>query len=394
MVTLDDWAAALSEKRWRPSINLRLALRNLARDRVRLVITITGIAFSVVLMAVQSALLIGFALTSSSLIDHSDADFWIMPMGTRNVDQAGEIAERGRYLALALPGVASATKMIVRFVPWKRPDGGIEIVNVVGIDPAHPAVVPWNFTAGSVESLMRPDGVIIDALYAGKLGVTRLGEAVEINGHRARVVGFTEGIRAFTQSPYVFADFATAQSFVGAPSDRTSFILVTAAKGSSDRPRMKREIEARFPDYDVWEARSFAWETRLYWLFTTGAGGALVIAGLLGLIVGIVIVAQTLYAATVERLREFATLRAIGAGDAYLRAVILKQSCCTAVIGYAVGMAIASLAVYLARNGTASMLITWPVVVALFFVTFAMCATGALISVRKVLRVDPAIVFK
>ena len=159
---------------WRPSLNWRLAWRNLARDRVRFAITVVGVTFSVVLMALQLALLIGFAVTSSSLIDRANAVFWIVPKGTRDVDQSSDLTERRRYQALALPGVAAAEKLIVRFVPWKRPDGGVELVIVVGVDPNHPAVAPWNFIEGSVDSLKVPDGIVIDELYAEKLGVRRV----------------------------------------------------------------------------------------------------------------------------------------------------------------------------------------------------------------------------
>lgn len=378
---------------WRPSISFRLALRNLARDRVRLAITVTGVTFSVVLMALQAALLIGFAVTSSAIVDHASADIWIAPKGTRNVDQTGDIGEAVRYRALALPEVAAATKMIVRFLPWKRPDGGIEAAIVVGIDPLHPAVLPWNFVAGSAAALRLPDGIVIDTLYAQKLGVSRIGELVEIDGHRARVVGLTQGIRTFTQAPYVFASYETAQTIAGLADDRTSYVLVTARPGA-DRTRLRDALARLFPDCDVSDAAQFSRQTRTYWLLTTGAGAALVIAAFLGLVVGIIIVTQTLYAATVERIKEYATLRAMGAGNGYLRGIILKQSFLSAALGYGIGMAVAEAAVLLARDATAALVLPWPVAAALLVVTFGMCSCGALISVRKVLRIDPAIVFK
>jgi len=383
------WAAPA----WRPSLNWRLAWRNLARDRVRLAITIVGVTFSVVLMALQLALLIGFAVTSSSLIDRAKADFWIAPKGTRDVDQSGDLTERRRYQALALPGVAAAEKLIVRFVPWKRPDGGVETVIVVGVDPNHPAVAPWNFVAGSVESLKTPDGIVIDELYAEKLGVRHVGETVEINGHRARIAGITSGIRAFTQSPYIFAGFKTAQGLAELASDRATYVLVTAEAGSN-LGELQQSLIRRFPGFDVWKASAFSWQTRKYWLLTTGAGVALLIAAVLGLVVGIVIVAQTLYAATVERLPEYATLRAMGAGNPYLHRVILKQSSVGAGLGYGLGMLITGAALVMARDGTAALLLPWPVVLGLAVVTFLMCSGGALISIRKVLKIDPVMVFK
>lgn len=386
-------APFLSGALWSPSLNWRLAWRNLARDRVRLAITVVGVTFSVVLMGLQLALLIGFAVTSSSLIDRASADFWIAPKGTRDVDQSGDLTERRRYQALALPGVASAEKLIVKFVSWKRPDGGVETVIVVGVDPNHPGVEPWNFIAGSTDSLKTPDGIVIDELYAAKLGVHRVGETVEINGHRARIAGMTSGIRAFTQSPYIFASFKTAQALSELAADRATYVLVTAKAGANFGD-VQRRLEGRFPGFDVWKASDFSWQTRKYWLLTTGAGVALVIAAVLGLVVGIVIVAQTLYAATVERLPEYATLRAMGAGNPYLHRVILKQSTFGALLGYGLGMLITGAAIYIARDGTAALLLPWPVIVGLGVVTFLMCSGGALISIRKVLKIDPVMVFK
>lgn len=386
-------AASAGRVAWRPSLNWRLAWRNLAHDRIRLAITVIGVTFSVVLMALQMALLIGFATTSSSLIDRSKADFWIVPKGTRNVDQSADLSERRRYQALALPDVASAEQLLVKFLPWKRPDGGVEIVIVVGVDPKHPAVVPWNFVTGSVGSLKTPDGIVIDELYAKKLGIDRLGETVEINGHRVRIAGFTSGIRAFTQSPYIFAALKTAQTLADFPSDRSTYVLVKASK-DADFSRLGAELRDRFPDLEILSASTFSWRTRGYWLLTTGAGVALVIAAVLGLVVGIVIVTQTLYAATVERLPEYATLRAMGADNAYLHRVILKQSTFGAVLGYGLGMIITGIVMVMARDSVAALLLPWPVVLALAVVTFLMCSGGAVISIRKVLRIDPAMVFK
>jgi len=382
----------MSRKR-RLSLNWRLAWRNLTRDRVRFAITIVGVGFSVVLMALQTALLIGFAITSSSLIDRASADFWIVPKGTRNVDQSSDLTERRRYQALATSGVASAEKLIVRFLPWKRPDGGVETVIVVGVDPNSPAVRPWNFIAGSVDSLKIPDGVVIDRLYARKLGIDRIGEVVEINGHRARIVGLTSGVRAFTQAPYIFTAFKTAQIIGEIPTDRTTYLLINAKPGA-DLSKLRERLEHRFPGLDVWKASAFSWQTQKYWLLTTGAGAGLVVAAGLGLIVGIVIVAQTLYAATVERLPEYATLRAMGAGNAYLHWIILKQSSLGAIFGYALGMIVAEAVMFMARDGTAALILPWPIVFSLAIITLLMCSGGAIVSIRNLRKVDPAMVFK
>jgi len=378
---------------WQPSLGLRLAARNLAHDRVRFGVTIIGVTFSVILMSLQAALLIGFAATSSQLVDRAAGDIWIVPKGTRNVDQSGDIMTSRRYQALASSGVAAVEQMIVKFLPWKRPDGGIEVVIVIGVDPAHPAVAPWNFSVGSLDSLKQPDGIVIDSLYAKKLGVTRVGESIEINGHRTRISGITSGIRAFTQSPYVFASLNTARKLADLGEDRTTYLVVRAQPGA-DISEVSERLRGRFPDVDVWRAVAFSWRTREYWLLTTGAGAALVIAAILGLVVGVVITAQTLYAATVERLQEYATLRAMGASKLYVHRIILTQALMAATLGYTIGISLSFAAIHFARDGTAAFLLPWHFVLALAIATAAMCTAGAVISIRRVLRIDPAMVFK
>lgn len=376
-----------------PSIALTLAWRNLAQDRIRFATTLAGVAFSVVLMAVQLALLLGFTATASSLIDRSDADFWIAAVGARNVDQSGDVAMANRYRALSVPGVAAAASLIVRFAPWRRPDGGTETVIVVGVDLEHPGLRPWNFAEGNVEDLRRPDGIVIDTLYAEKLGVHKLGDTVEIYGHRARVVGFTEGIRTFTQAPYVFASLKEAETLTNATGGNATYLLVTAAPGA-DLAAVHAALAAQFPNLDAWSTAGFSWQTRFYWLFSTGAGAALVLAALLGLIVGMIIVAQTLYASTMERISEFATLRAMGAPARYLYGIILKQGLLSAVLGFAVGLSVAQTIVHAARDANAAMLLPLPLVAGLAVVTVAMCAGASITSIRRAVTAEPALVFK
>lgn len=203
-----------------------LAWRNLAHDRTRLIATLVGIAFSVVLMGAQLGLLIGFAQTASTLISHADADLWVIPLGTSNVDIAGRMPQRRRHQALAVPGVASVDELMVQFAFWRKPDGGSESVIMTGFSLASGRGAPWAMAEGSIADLQVPDAIIIDRLYKKKLGVQRLGQVIEINNRRARVVGFTAGIRTFTQSPYVFTTHARSQHLTGVPADETTYLLV------------------------------------------------------------------------------------------------------------------------------------------------------------------------
>jgi putative ABC transport system permease protein len=385
-----------SWKNWvgsRTSMAFRLAWRNITRDYVRLAIAVIGVGFAVLLMTVQLGLLIGFATTSSSLIDRSKADLWIVPRGAKDVDQAGQMLERQKYLALGVEGVDSVDSLVVRFAEWKRPDGGTESVIVVGIDPVRPSLRPWNFIAGSTDDLSFANGIVIDELYSQKLGVSRVGETVEIMNHRARVVGITTRIRTFTQSPYVFASLKNAKMLTAMPDDQTTYLLVHAQQGT-DLAKLRTALQAALPSSDVWSSRGFSWQTRFHWLVTTGAGAALLIAAVLGVIVGLVIVSQTLYSATVERMQEYATIRAMGASNSFLKAIILRQSLLSGMVGYLLGAAAAiGIAAFADRSSAAPSMPFW-LLLLLAAVTLAMCVGASLISIRKVLSVDAASVFK
>ena len=376
-----------------PSPMTRLALRNLFHDRVRLVVTLTGIVFALVLIVVQFGLFLGFTTTISGLIDHSGADLWIGSKHVPYIEQGAPFSERKLYQALATPGVAAAEKYITRFADWKRPDGRHESVQVVGFNPDVGFGGPWDVVTGSVSELKTADAVLLDELYREKLGVTHLGQVVEINGHRARVVGFTRGIRSFTTSPYVFTSFKNAQNYARLREDQTNFILVQAKPGVN-LPALKRALAARLTDVDVFTSAEFSRMTRFYWMFSTGAGVAVLLAAVLGLVVGVVVVAQTIYASTVDHLREYGTLKAMGATNAYLYGVIIQQAVISAVMGYGLGIVAGWFVVRGSREGGAAILLPWPMAVGMFGLTLLMCVGASVVSIQKVTRLDPAMVFK
>lgn len=370
-----------------------LAQRNLMHDKVRLAVTLTGIVFAVVLIVVELGLFVGFTVTTSSIIDNSKVDLWVVSKGTPYIEQGAPFSERKLYQVLATPGVAAAEKYIVRFTQWKTPGGAEESTQVVGFDPYSGIGGPWNLVAGNVEELKTPDAVILDELYKKKLGVTKLGETFELNGRRARVVGFTRGIRAFTTTPYVFTSFKNAQAFTNLAEDQTLFILVKAAPGT-DILTLQHDLQSRLRDVDVLSTNKFSSMTRIYWMFTTGAGVAVLIAALLGLVVGVVVVAQTIYATTMDHIREYGTLKAMGAPNRYIYRVIMTQAAIAAVVGYCLAMFVSVFIVRASASGGAAILLPWQMAVGIFFLTLLMCITAAVVSINKVTSLDPAMVFR
>jgi putative ABC transport system permease protein len=385
--------STISRPDWLASGTSLLAWRNLVHDRSRFIVTLIGIVFAVVLMGAQLGLLVGFAQTASGLIDHADADLWIVPIGTTNVDIASRLPGRRKYEAMTVPGVASVSAYMVQFAFWRKPTGGNESVILAGFEPADARGAPWRLVEGTLEDLQTDDAIIMDRLYRDKLGVHALGQIVEINSQRARVVGFTEGIRTFTQSPYIFTTHANAQHFARFPQTQTTYLLIGLEPGA-DLQTVKAALKQRLGPVDVRTSAEFSRQTQSYWLITTGAGSALLLAACLGLVVGIVIVGQTLYASTVDRLPEYATLRAMGAPNAYLYRVILKQAAISAVFGFTAGLSVTLVMVLISNGGNIAMAMTPWMVVMLGALTALMCALGAIASIRRVMRIDPTSVFQ
>jgi len=370
-----------------------LAQRNLMHDKVRLTVTLTGVVFAVVLIVVELGLFVGFTVTTSSIIDKSKVDLWIVSRGTPYIEQGAVFSERKLYQVLATPGVARADKYIVHFSNWKTHGGAEEGIQIVGFNPYSGIGGPWNVVEGNIEDLKTPDAVMVDEIYKKKLGVSRVGEIFEINGRRARVVGFTRGIRAFTTTPYIFTSFKNAQAFAGIAEDQSYFILVQALPGTKI-PALQQQLESRLKDVDVLTTAKFSSMTRIYWMFTTGAGVAVLIAALLGLVVGIVVVAQTIYATTMDHIREYGTLKAMGAPNSYIYRIIVTQAGMSAVAGYVLAMIVSVFIVRASSSGGAAIMLPLPMAIGIFFLTLLMCIGAAVVSINKVTSLDPAMVFR
>jgi putative ABC transport system permease protein len=370
-----------------------LAQRNLFHDRVRLLAILIGIVFSVVLTTLQLGLFVGFIAATADIIIHAKADLWIKSQNVGYLEAAVPFSENKRYQVLETPGVMDVEKYIAQFGEWKLPNGAVESVWIIGFDPDGQMGGPWNLTRGRVADLKMVDTVMVDELYRTKLSTTHLGQQVEISGYRARVFGFTRGIRTFTTSPAVFTSFKNAQNYVRLRSDQTLYLLVRAVP-DVDLQVLQQRLQARIPDIDVLTTAEWCRMQVFYWIFGTGAGVTVLIAAILGLLVGVVVVAQTIYAATIDHLREYSTLKAMGASNGYLYRVILKQASMSGCMGYVVGIAISLTAAMVSQQSPTAIIVPWWMVLGMFGVTLGMCMAASMLSINKVTRLDPAMVFK
>ena len=374
------------------SLAPKLAFRNLFHDRLRLIATVIGIVFSIVLVTVQMGLYVSFERMVTVMIDHADTDLWIVPRGTKCFEDPSLLDERERFRALSVPGVASAAPLVIGFAQWRTPSGGNTPIFMIGSDPRSEGLRPWNVVEGNVESLATPGAVVIDRSYFDRLETTRVGDYAEIGDQKVQVVAITNGIRSFTTTPYVFSSIDRARAYTGTAANKASYFLVRVTPGVNV-VQVRDRLRAQMPGTEVLTTAEFRERSANFWLFGTGAGAALFAGALLGLIVGTVIVAQTLYSSTKEYLNEFATLRAIGSSGSYIHKVIIYQALLSAVIGFSLAAAIGWIVV-LATADTALPVVITPWMTAILLVlTVLMCVLSAIAAIVKVMRIDPAVVF-
>ncbi len=380
-----------SPKRSIPMV-VKLAYRNLFHDRLSFFVTIVGIVFSVVLVAVQTGIYLGSEKKIAAILDGAPADLWIVPLGTKSYDDPSPLTGRERHMALSVPGVADAEDMVVSFAKWRKPQGGQTTVLLIGTAAESPKALPWNIVEGSRAALEAPNTVAIDQSYFPDLGMTKLGDRAEVNGASVELVASTKRIRSFTTLPFVFMSIEEARRLTATEQNQATYQRVTLLPGA-DRESVRAEIGKRLPDTEILTQDEFRKRSQSYWLFQTGAGAALIAGAVLGLIVGIVIVAQTLYSSTKDHINEFATLRALGAGAGYIVKVILMQAVLSGLIGYVLGMILALAAIYAAQDTKLTIVMTPELAITLFAVTIGMCVFAAISAIIKVVRIDPAVVF-
>ena len=373
------------------SLVFTLASRNLFQDRLRFLASLVGIVFSVVLVMVQMGLYLGFGRMVTTMIDHASTDLWIVSRGAKCFEDLTLLNMSLRNRLLAIGGVADVIPIMIGFSAWMLPDGAMTPVFVVGSDFASGGLSPWNIVEGTAQSLNAPGTVAIDRSYYDRLGVSGVGATAEIRGEPVTVGAVTDGIRSFTTTPYVFTHLEDARTYIGLPANLVSHFLVRV-KAGEDIERIRRDILANISGIQALTPDQFREQSRSFWLFGTGAGAALFAGALLSVVVGTAIVAQTLYSSTKEHLYEFATLRAIGASNAYIYKVIISQAVLNAVIGFFIAALIGAAVVHFTARSPLQVVITAGLTIELFLLTVVMCIVSAIAAILRVVRVDPAIV--
>ncbi len=372
---------------------ISIGWRNLRRDRVRMAITVFAVVFAVVLVTVEIGMLLGLVRNASLLIDRSRAEIWISKVDVKTFDFATPFDPSAKYRVEAIPGVKRVEEYNVSYTMWRLPSGGNISVQVVGLDACARLAPKLELVAGQLADIHNRDAIVIDEGDRAKLGNPNLGNTVEIMGRRAEVVGFTRGMRSFTTTPFVFTSLERSHAY-GWVTEGGKQAIYYLVQTECDPQAVVAAINERVPGIEAHTRESFSSRTRTYWLLETGVGLGFLLAAFLGMLVGGVVVSQTLYAMTIEKLPEFGVLKALGATMGEIARVVLEQSLCCGAIGLVLGLAICMALQPLAEAAGTAVLIPWPLVAAVAILTVILCCAAALISIMKLKRVEPAMVFR
>jgi putative ABC transport system permease protein len=373
-----------------------LARKLLLHDRVRFVVAIAGVSVSVMLVLVQVGLFYGFMDTASSIIDASTADIWVGKKGNESFEFATPFDDRAFYKIASVAGVAYTERVLMNFPQFKLADGGDLAVQIVGVETPsrhRPLLTPWNVIDGDARRLAEPGAIVVDKTEYSKLKIDRVGHVTEIAGVRAEVVALTSGIRSFTTSPIVFTDLRTARSHLsGYGAEPLTYVLVEVER-NVDVAMVQARINA-LPHMAAFTRSEMSTRTRTYWAERTGIGAGFFTTAVLGIIVGFVVIGQILYSGTLQYIREYATLKAMGAKNSAVVKVILFQAMISAALGFAVGAPLAIAVSTPMKGANLNVALSPTLYIVTAAITVMMCAFAALLSIVKVLRLDPASVLK
>lgn len=377
---------------------LWLAFRTLFQERGRLIITLVGIVFSTVLALMEVAIYIGMMGNATGVVRHTDADIWIMSKNVPNFDFSQPFPAYRIDRVRALEQVLWAEKIHVWFGFLKLHDGRREQAEVIGFNPDTGVGGPWSMAVGTPAQVKGGRYMIMDTSAEQRLGDLTIGSLWELNLFREqsfKLVGLSRGVVSFTTIPVIFTSYNEVdQTLAGTVfADHTSYI-VAKVKDPDTLQDVVRTLRLELPENDVYTRGEFIKRAVMYWTVQTGMGMAFFLTAILAVLIGGAIVGQTIYAGTMEHLRDYGTLKAMGARNRDINLIILSQAATSAVMGFAIGVMLTVLMRGAIKAAGVPMQAPWPLFAVLFVIVVTTCLGAAWISVRKVKSLDPVMVFR
>ena len=381
-----------------------VALKMLVGDKARYLGIVLGVVFASLLITQQMSIFTGIMFrTFSTVTDTGYPEIWVMDKKVQYIDDVKPLQDTKLYTVRGVEGVDWAMPFYKGLLKARLADGRFQTVNLFGLDDATLVGGPPTMVEGRLEDLRRAEGVIVDENGArGRLAKPdpaggppiplRVGDVLELNDHRAVVVGICRVGRTFQSQPVIYTTYSRAVSFAPRERKLLSFI-VAGVKPHLDVEDVCKRIEEQ-TGLVALPANEFKWKSVFYYLKYTGIPINFGTAVLLGFLVGTAIAGQTFYNFTLDNLKQFGALKAMGASTWTLLGMILLQALVVGVVGYGIGVGIASTSGILSKNSELAFRLQWQILLVSAAAVVVICALSALLAIRKVVKLEPAIVFK
>ncbi len=388
-----------------------VAIRMLMGDRAKFLGIIMGLTFASLLITQQSSIFVGLMTRTFGFIhDTALPDVWVMDPKVQFIDDVKPLRDTMLQRVRGVPGVEWAVPLYKGLIKARLENGNFQQCNVIGLDDATLIGGPPEMIVGAISDLRQSDAVIVDLAGAtGRLAKVardadgkpipgapreplKVGDTLELNDRRAVVVGICRTSRTFQSQPVIYTTYSRATVFAPRERKLLSFVLAEPAAGLDGRTLAQR-IEAQ-TGLMAQTRSEFSWTTIMYFVRYTGIPINFGIAVTLGFLVGTAIAGQTFYNFTLDNLRHFGALKAMGAGTLRLLGMIVLQALVVGLIGYGLGVGLASLVPILSRGSELAFRLLWQTLAATGVAVTVICVIAALISMVKVIRLEPAIVFK
>jgi putative ABC transport system permease protein len=379
-----------------------IALKMLTGNRAKYFAIIFGISFAVMLMTQQAAIFTGLMRnTSSQIRDIQGADIWVMDPSVEFVDDITPLSNNAVLQVRGVPGVAWAIKLYNGKARGQFQEGNFKQFIVLGIDDQTLVGAPAKMLVGSLADLRRPDGVVLDVsgyryLFPGQ--PLQTGRVFEMNDHRAEIVGICKSSPTFQTFPIAYTTYNRALRYAAQERRSLSFVLARAEEGVPPE-EVCRRIEEQ-TGLVAMSQDDFSWKTMVYYMKRTGIPVNFGITVLLGFIIGAAIAGQTFYLFTIDNLKQFGALKAMGVTNLRIIGMVLIQGLVVGMLGYMIGLGLASIFAEVMAwklKDTGLPLadhMAWPIPIATGLAAALIVCASAFISLRRVLRLEPASVFR
>jgi putative ABC transport system permease protein len=376
-----------------------IAIQMLTGDRAKYLGLIFAIAFSTFLLQNQTCIFAGIMKrTGSQVTDIADASVWVMDPATKYFDETKPLRDTDLTRVRSVPGTGFAVRLFKGLPVTRTQSGNFHQAIVIGVDDATLVGAPRKMLLGSWERLREPDSIVIDhagfLLLFGKDQPLRLGDTLEINDNLMRIVGISDAGAPFTNFPIMHARYSKAVTFQGIQRSELSFVLAEPEPGVTPD-----ELAARIAAATGLRARTtaeFRWDCISYYLANTGIPVNFGITIVIAILVGLVVSGQTFYLFTVENLKQFGALKAIGVTNGRLTGMILLQALIVGFTGYALGTGMAALffETFSRQMATRGIVLLWQSAAGVAVLMLGVVVLASLLSIRRVLILEPAAVFR